>query len=545
VHILEFLKKDLALPQTSLFAIITLSGMANSALLIVVNAAVDQIVREGEPGQLFALFILLLALFLYTQYYVLHEVVKAVEGGLQQMRCRLIDKIQQVSAPVTENSLSLGYITTLTQDAATIAQGSLRLTMALQSLLMIVFSAMYLLVISPLSFVLLILFLAALIPVFSLNSHQATRKLKHSHSTQITITGKLVDLLAGFKELKLNANAREDFLHEVRDLIHESARLKTQGNRQINTDFIFSNLARYLLLLLAVFVVPVLTWETTGTAHHVVAAVLFIVAPVTLLTNGLPNLVRTESSIGNLYALEAELDAAEQDIVRTQQQTPTTFQQITLHQVGFRYATEQALPLSFGPYDMTICPGEAVFITGANGSGKSTLLKLLSGLYVPTVGELTWDAQRVTADNLSVYRSLFAGVFSDNVFFDQLYGISASDADVAAIADWLVNMQLQDKVSYQPDRHCFSITQLSIGEQKRLHLIVGVLKQRPVLLLDELTVDQDPEFLRHFYQQVLPQLKALGHAIVLVTHDEDYFGLADQVLVLQDGKLLSKKFDIT
>ncbi len=538
MHILNFLQKDVALPQISLFAIITLSGIANTALLVVINAAADQIVREGEPGQLFVLFILLLVLFLYTQYYVLKVMVRAVEGGLKRMRQRLADKIQQVSVPVAESRLRLGYVTTLTQDAATIAQGSVRLTTILQSFLVIVFSAIYLFVISPLSFVLLVFFLVALVPVFSLNSHQAKRKLQHSHRIQVAITDRLVDLLAGFKELRLNPDAREDFLHEVHDLIQDSARLKAQGNRQINTDFVFSNLARYLLLMLAVFVVPVLTWETTDMAHHVVATILFIVAPIALLTNGLPNLMRTESSIGNLYALESELDAAEQDIVRAQRQMSVTFQQITLHQVAFRYAAEETEPVLSGPYTMTIRPGEVIFITGANGSGKSTLLKLLSGLYIPTAGELVWNDQQVTAANLLAYRGLFAGVFADNVFFDQLHGVAATDAVAASIADWLADMQLQDKTTYQPDRHCFSATQLSMGEQKRLHLIVSVLKQRPVLLLDELTADQDPEFRHHFYQQVLPKLKALGYTIVLVTHDADYFGMADQVLLLQDGKIV-------
>ncbi|MEM6406496.1 MAG: ATP-binding cassette domain-containing protein [Pseudomonadota bacterium] len=538
MHILRFLQKEIALPKTTLFVILTLSGMANSALLVVINTAADQIVRDGEPGQLFVLFVLLLSLFLYTQYYVLQQVVQAVEGGLRRVRQRLSEKIQQVSVPFAENHLRLGYVTTLTQDAATIAQGSLRLTTALQSLLVIVFSSVYLFVISPLSFMLLISFLAVLIPVFSLNSHRATQQLQQSHRTQAAITGKLADLLAGFKELRLNPGAREDFVQDIRNLIQDSARFKAQGNSQINIDFIFSNLARYLLLMLAVFVVPVVTWETTDMAHHVVATILFIVAPIALLTNGLPNLMRTESSLGNLYVLEAELDAAEQDVAGTQSQDCVSFRQITWRNVTFQHSMEDISPLLFGPVDMTLRAGETIFITGANGSGKSTLLKLLAGLYVPVKGELIWDDTVVDAGNIAEYRSLFATVFANNILFDQLYGIQANDKVAAAITDWLTDMQLQDKTTYQPDRHNFNVTQLSVGEQKRLNFIVSVLKQRPVLLLDELTADQQPQFRDYFYRRILPKLQAAGYTIVLVTHDEDYFGLADRTLVLQDKQII-------
>lgn len=539
MHILDFLKKDIVLPRTTAFVIITLSGMANSALMMVLHAAVDQIVRGGEASQLFVLFVLLLVLFLYTQYYVLKQVVQAVEQGLRQIRQRLIDKIQQLSVLCAEGHFRLGYVTTLTQDAATIAQGSLRLTMALQSLVMITCSAGYLFILSPLSFIFLIVFLVVLIPVFSLNSHQATRKLQQSHQVQTEITGKLADLLAGFKELRLNPDAREARLQDIRELVRTLARLKAQGNRQVNADFVFSNLARYVLLLLVAFVVPVMTWEATGMAHHVVSSILFILAPVSLLINGLPNLMRTESSIGNLYAMEAELDAAEQDDAGLPPAVPATFRQITLRHVTFQYATADAPPLLFGPCDMTVRAGEMIFITGANGGGKSTLLKLLAGLYLPTIGSLVWDNRIVDSAHLAAYRSLFAGVFADDVLFDQLYGVGTDDRTAAVIADWLADMRLQDKIAYQPDGHCFSATQqLSTGEQKRLNFMVGVLKQRPVLLSDDPTADQEPGFRDHFYRHILPKLKASGCTIVLVTHDEDYFSLADRILVLQDGRII-------
>ena len=124
-----------------------------------------------------------------------------------------------------------------------------------------------------------------------------------------------------------------------------------------------------------------------------------------------------------------------------------------------------------------------MFITGGNGSGKSTLLKLLAGLYTASAGILIWDGQPVTSDRLADFRGLFAGVFADAYLFDELYSICEHDPNtLAEIVDvWLDSMELSDQVNFDETR--FIQSQLSIGQQKRLALIVSILKKRPILLL--------------------------------------------------------------
>jgi putative ATP-binding cassette transporter len=57
----------------------------------------------------------------------------------------------------------------------------------------------------------------------------------------------------------------------------------------------------------------------------------------------------------------------------------------------------------------------------------------------------------------------------------------------------------------------------------------------PVLVFDEFAADQDPEAKRFFYHEVLPELKAQGRMVVVVTHDDRFFRLADQIVVLERG----------
>ena len=85
----------------------------------------------------------------------------------------------------------------------------------------------------------------------------------------------------------------------------------------------------------------------------------------------------------------------------------------------------------------------------------------------------------------------------------------------------------------------FTHIDLSTGQRKRLAFIAAVERGRPVLVFDELAADQDPAFRCRFYTRILPGLKAQGRTLLVVSHDDEYFHLADRVLVLEDGRIVS------
>jgi putative ATP-binding cassette transporter len=176
-----------------------------------------------------------------------------------------------------------------------------------------------------------------------------------------------------------------------------------------------------------------------------------------------------------------------------------------------------------GPIDFTLRSGELVFITGGNGSGKSTFLKLLAGLYKPASGEITFDGVRVDDSSRQSYRELIAAIFPDFHLFQKLYGIQ--DPNLAEIDRLLTQFQLIDKT--RVTNRDFSTVDLSGGQRKRLALIVSLLERRPILLLDEWAADQDPEFRRKFYYDLLPELIRAGTTVVAITHDDRYLDELD------------------
>ena len=80
-------------------------------------------------------------------------------------------------------------------------------------------------------------------------------------------------------------------------------------------------------------------------------------------------------------------------------------------------------------------------------------------------------------------------------------------------------------------------TRFSQGQRKRLALMLALLEKRDILLLDEWAADQDPLFRRFFYRELLPMFKKAGVTVFAISHDDQYFDLADRLVKMEAGQL--------
>jgi putative ATP-binding cassette transporter len=187
-----------------------------------------------------------------------------------------------------------------------------------------------------------------------------------------------------------------------------------------------------------------------------------------------------------------------------------------------------------GPINLTLQPGELVFLIGGNGSGKTTLVKLLMGLYEPDSGEIRLNGKLITLAERDEYRQQFSVVFYDFYLFEQLFGIEAKDLDGEG-QRYLELLQLSHKLEIRDGK--LSTVDLSQGQRKRLALLHAYLEDRPIYIFDEWAADQDPQYKQIFYYQLLPELKARGKTVIVISHDDRYYGLADRVIKLESGKV--------
>lgn len=133
------------------------------------------------------------------------------------------------------------------------------------------------------------------------------------------------------------------------------------------------------------------------------------------------------------------------------------------------------------------------------------------------------------------YRQLFTTVFADYYLFDDLVQ-GGGQQSLDSASQYLDRLEIAHKVSVKDG--AFTTTDLSTGQRKRLALVNAWLEGRPVLVFDEWAADQDPAFRRIFYTELLPDLKRLGKTIIVISHDDRYFDIADQLVRLRAGKVV-------
>jgi putative ATP-binding cassette transporter len=109
----------------------------------------------------------------------------------------------------------------------------------------------------------------------------------------------------------------------------------------------------------------------------------------------------------------------------------------------------------------------------------------------------------------------------------------------AAALEYMKRLEIADKVSVRDG--VFSTLDLSTGQRKRLALVHAYLEGRPVLVFDEWAADQDPTFRHLFYTELLPELRAKGHLVIAISHDDRYFTLADRVIRMANGHIVEDR----
>jgi putative ABC transport system ATP-binding protein len=194
--------------------------------------------------------------------------------------------------------------------------------------------------------------------------------------------------------------------------------------------------------------------------------------------------------------------------------------------------------------DYDVADGRCVAIIGPSGSGKSTLLGLIAGLDSPTTGSIViagQDITRLNEDALAKLRGEKIGfVFQ---FFHLVPSLTAIEniqvpMEIAGRRDAAPRAQaLLDEVGLHDRGHHYP-SQLSGGEQQRIAIARALANDPPLILADEPTGNLDSSNGRHILDLLLQVRRSRGATLVLVTHDPSVAAVADDRLVLRDGRMV-------
>jgi putative syringomycin transport system ATP-binding/permease protein len=353
-------------------------------------------------------------------------------------------------------------------------------------------------------------------------------------------------LVFGLKELKLNGVRRRWFGRSA---------IEASSTRVARYNFVerlwytaADNVGQFTLSLLIgclLFAAPLVGAVDPKIMTASVLAVLYIMGPLSLLVGAMPLLAAGRVACTRLSEFGFSINDPHPEPIETEVpkvhllEHKKSWSRIELKAVRMHYQDMHAeTGFSLGPIDLTVQTGELIYIVGGNGCGKSTLAKLICGLYIPQEGEVLLDGKPVTDESRNDYRDLFSAVFSDFHLFNRLIGPDEEDGSPTLASKYLETLGLADKIKIEGLGYS-TMKALSYGQQKRLALVCAYMEDRSVYVLDEWAADQDPPFKKFFYEELLPDLKRRGKTVLIITHDDQYFQLADRIIKLTDGQIVS------
>jgi putative ATP-binding cassette transporter len=347
-------------------------------------------------------------------------------------------------------------------------------------------------------------------------------------------------LTDGLKELLMHRARRQEFVNlEVRRAAEAYRQTNLEATRRQSLAEAWTQVSFYSLIGFIVFLFPSVVTVSPEALTGYVLAVLYMMGPIWGIIGALPTIERGQVALENIERLGVSLDIGHEDaqtleLAALDAGIPPIVQ---WNEVVFSYGEEKGVeaPFTLGPISLELHPGELVFVIGGNGSGKSTFVKVLTGLYQPSQGNVTLAGTMITDANREWCREHFSVVFSDYHVFNKLLGQSDSQAERLA-AQYLRLLHMEQKVTVH--ERVFSTLDLSQGQRKRLALVTAYLEDRPIYVFDEWAADQDPQYKEIFYKTLLPDLRERGKLVVVITHDDRYFHLGNQVIKLEDGKVV-------
>lgn len=213
------------------------------------------------------------------------------------------------------------------------------------------------------------------------------------------------------------------------------------------------------------------------------------------------------------------------------------------------YGQGDAKVLALRGIDLTINRGEFLAIVGTSGSGKSTLLHIFGGLDQPTKGEVKVHGKNIEKLNdeaLTIFRRRNIGfVFQkynlvpmltvwENIVVPIL--LDGKKIDKEYISELITLLRLTDKVNSHPN-------ELSGGQQQRV-AIARALATKPVIIFaDEPTGNLDSKTGQDVLGLLRITSKKFKQTMVIITHDEEVAQLADRIIRMEDGILVSEVRD--
>ena len=338
-------------------------------------------------------------------------------------------------------------------------------------------------------------------------------------------------LIYGAKELKLDIRKRNDYLQGT---LEDSERYVLDKDKTASTIVTiagnYGDLIGFFSIGFIAFIFVNYHSITTTDLVGVTMALLYVTGPVGNIIHSVPQIALAKVSMNKVRESLASLS---EEVYSEDCAALDEWKEVKFEDVFYQYQSETQRGFGVGPLNFTIAKGEVTFIIGGNGSGKSTMSKLITLHYRAAKGDIYFGKHRIDSTNLVAARHDISAIYSDYYLFERLLGDVNSNANEIDLM--LRELSLDRKVQLKDGN--ISTLALSDGQRRRLALLISYLEDKQMYLFDEWAADQDPIFKEFFYHTMLPRLRSRDKAVVVISHDDRYFSVADQLIEMEDGKI--------
>lgn len=459
---------------------------------------------------------------------------------VMQFRQKLFHHFLHLPTSFYDKNSSGELLSTLVYDIEQVAKASTDALVTVVQETFFVIGLLVVMFITSWQLSLLFLISAPIIGLIARHSSRRMRRLSQSVQDSMgSLTHVAEEVIEGHKVIKIyGGQTYED--QKFRKLAEKN---RTREIKVVVT----KNLASTSVQQMAAVVIALTVYLATAHINHITAGgFTSLIAAMMALLKPLRNLTTVNSTIqkGIAGAMSifrrldepAEEDTGKEKIHRTKGQLICNH--LTFHYPGHARTVLQDV-------HFTVEPGQTVALVGRSGGGKSTLVSLLPRFYDYNIGEILIDGQNILALSLSDLRKQIALVsqqvtlFNDTILHNIAYGKleEASESEVLEVAKIAHVMEF---VAHFPEGLHTKIGEngvlLSGGQRQRIAIARALLKNAPILILDEATASLDLE--SEYYIQLALDSLIKDRTTLVIAHRLSTVEKADKILVLDQGRIV-------
>lgn len=520
----EFKKVAPGILLTSIMA-----GLSNMVVIILLTSSQD---ADVELKYLVFYFTLSFTLYLFARSFFQKNLVRFTRNLIYDFRIKLVDKMFSTSFQKFEKIDRGRVYTALNDDVNTIGEAANMFVLLITSLITALGAFIYLASIALWATVMILLFIVSVCTLYYFVSKSADTYYELARDSRNVFMRLINGMVDGFKELSLHRNKKIEYKADLAASAYEYKEKRTIADIKFVNTFMVGESLLIVLLGIVAFALPELfPYIRPSAIMSFIIVVLYLGGSINQIVTSVPTILQVKIAWNRIQQFLKEIPA-NLDLGKEPLPLEAPVESIRVKGVTFQYKNKtEHERFGIGPIDLEVKRGEILFIIGGNGSGKTTLAKLITGLYEPDEGKILINNKNIEGGQLSEY---FSTVFNPSFLFEKLYNVDIGNKQ-QEIQKYLKVLNLEEKVVIEENG--YSTINLSGGQRKRLALLQCYLENSPIYLFDEWAADQDPGYRNFFYRTLLPQMREAGKIVIAITHDDNYFDVADKIMKMKDGKL--------